>query len=126
MQKAAFRIIYSWVAVFLWCGVIFYLSSIPNLKTELGFWDLILRKIAHITEYAALFLLARKAFYETGSNRGRKRVFLWAIGFSVLYAFSDEYHQSFVPGRCQSLIDVGIDTAGVIAGFIGYNAVKDK
>lgn len=110
--------------VLIWCGFIFYLSSIPNLRTELGFLDLILRKIAHITEYAVLFLLSRKAFRETDSNWSRKRVHVWAIVFSVLYAFSDEYHQSFVPGRCQSIIDVGIDSAGVLAGFIGYNAGK--
>src|SRR5437867_2957870 len=41
-----------WLPVLLWAGVIFALSSVPSLGTGLGAWDTILRKGAHVTEYA--------------------------------------------------------------------------
>ena len=43
-----------WLAVLVWCAVIFWFSSIPSLGTGLGAWDLLLRKAAHMTEYAIL------------------------------------------------------------------------
>ena len=36
----------------------------------------------------------------------------------VLYAISDEIHQLFVPGRTGCILDVGIDTLGIITGII--------
>ena len=44
--------------------------------------------------------------------------FLVSIGVGIIYAISDELHQSFIPGRSPSAIDVGIDTAGVIIGIL--------
>lgn len=44
--------------------------------------------------------------------------FLVSIGVGIIYAISDELHQSFIPGRSPSAIDVGIDTAGVILGIL--------
>jgi VanZ family protein len=35
----------------------------------------------------------------------------------VLFAVSDEFHQSFVPGRTASLMDVGLDLIGIFLGF---------
>ncbi|OGS36505.1 MAG: hypothetical protein A2293_00590 [Elusimicrobia bacterium RIFOXYB2_FULL_49_7] len=110
--------ILSWLPVLLWCSLIYYLSSLPHLKTELGVWDLVLRKIAHVTEYAVLFLLVRRAVSHTASSRRTPFVHTVAVIFSVLYAASDEYHQSFVPGRGPSVVDVGIDTAGVMTGLL--------
>jgi len=43
---------------------------------------------------------------------------LVSLGVGLLYAISDEYHQSFVIGRGPSILDVGIDTAGVFAGIL--------
>lgn len=52
----------NWVFVFLWAGLIFFLSHQPDLRSGLpGQWDFILRKLAHITEYAILTLLLIKA-----------------------------------------------------------------
>ncbi len=92
-----------WLPVLVWAAVIFTFSSIPSLSTHLGTWDLILRKAAHMTEYAILALLLRRA---TGSSG-------WAFALAVAYAASDEFHQTFVRGRHGSPIDVGIDAVGV-------------
>jgi VanZ family protein len=111
------RILSSWLPLFAWAALIFYLSSVPHLQTQLGIWDLILRKLAHMTEYAVLFLLARRAFATFPSLQGKKLTLAAAI-FAVLYAASDEWHQSFVPGRGPSVIDVGIDSTGVLIGWL--------
>lgn len=47
-----------------------------------------------------------------------KREILEVVGFVILYAISDEYHQSFIPGRGASFRDVCIDTLGGISGVL--------
>ena len=47
----------AWLPVIVWAGVIFAFSSVPSLGTGLGTWDLVLRKLAHVSEYAVLGLL---------------------------------------------------------------------
>jgi VanZ family protein len=103
----ASRTLALWLPVALWAGVIFALSSVPSLGTGLGTWDLVLRKCAHVGEYAVLaFLLARAL--------GREAP---ALALGILYAASDEFHQAFVPGRHASPVDVAIDTLGLLAGL---------
>ena len=97
-----------WLPVVLWAGLIFALSSVPDLGTGLGTWDLVLRKIAHFCEYAVLGGLLLRAV-------GRELV---AVAAGALYAASDELHQHFVAGRHAAFRDVAIDTAGVLAGVL--------
>lgn len=95
-------------------AVIFLLSAEPNLSSGLGFWDLILRKLAHIGSYCLLTLLWWRALARHGG-----RALPLAMLISFLYAVSDEYHQSFVEGRNGSPVDVAIDTVGIgIAGLL--------
>lgn len=101
-----------WLPVFIWCGVIFWLSNTPNLSTNLGFWDVILRKIAHITEYFILNLLLYRAFKNTFTLKLLYLV-LWSAILSLIYAISDELHQLFVPTRNGNLEDVLIDSVGI-------------
>jgi VanZ family protein len=90
-------------------ALIFFLSAQPNLSTHLGLIDLIGRKIAHLCEYALLcFLWWRPLTTRTGP----KKAVVLALVICVVYAISDEYHQSFVPGRSSEPSDVGIDSAG--------------
>jgi VanZ family protein len=91
----------------MWAAVIFAFSSIPSLSSGLGTWDLVLRKLAHMTEFAILAVLLVRA---TGS-------YAWAFGLTVAYAASDEVHQLFVRGRHGSPIDVGIDAVGAAIGL---------
>jgi len=55
------RAVSLWLPVVVWAAVIFLFSSIPSLGTGLGVWDTILRKGAHMTEYAILGLLLLRA-----------------------------------------------------------------
>jgi VanZ family protein len=102
------RLLSTWAPVVLWAGLIFGLSSVPNLGTELGTWDLVLRKLAHFGEYAVLGLLLVRAF-------GREPL---AAAAGVAYAATDELHQHFVHGRHAAFRDVAIDSAGVLAGLL--------
>ena len=95
-----------WIPVVLWAGVIFTLSSVPDLGTGLGTWDLVLRKLAHTAEYALLGALLYRAV------RRPATAFVLASAFAV----TDEFHQTFVAGRHGSPVDWLIDTAGAAIG----------
>lgn len=102
-----------WLPVLIWLGVIFAFSSYPTgTATEIIWWDFIIKKTAHVVEYAILSLLFYRAFINSGVNK--KKAGILAIFISVSYGLSDEYHQSFTPGRTPKLRDVGFDTIGAI------------
>jgi VanZ family protein len=105
-----------WLPVVLWAGVIFALSSIPSLGTGLGTWDLVLRKVAHMAEYAVLGGLLQRAV-------GREPL---AILLGSAYAVTDELHQSFVTGRQGAPLDWLIDTIGVVAGVLLFARWADS
>ena len=114
----------SWVLVFLWSALIFYLSNIPYLRIEqLGFLDFVLRKIVHITEYAVLCILYIRAFKNT-TKLADTKVYLLSVIFSIIYAITDEIHQSFVPGRSCNFFDLLFDTTGVLLGSVIYKKYK--
>ncbi len=97
-----------WLPVAAWAALIFALSSVPDLGTGLGSWDLALRKLAHTGEYAVLGALLLRALRRP----------LPAAGLAIAYAASDEVHQTFVVGRQGQPLDVLIDAAGVLAGVL--------
>jgi VanZ family protein len=104
------RTLTHWLPVVLWAALIFALSSIPSLSSGLGSWDLALRKGAHLTEYAILGLLLSRALLRE----------VPALALGVLYAVSDELHQSFVRGRHAAPLDVAIDAIGVVIGVTAW------
>ena len=89
-------------------ALIFVLSAQPNLDSGLGTLDLILRKLAHATEYALLTLAWAWALRPAT----RLSVPLAAL-IALIYAATDEYHQSFVAGRTGTAADVVVDALGV-------------
>jgi VanZ family protein len=97
-----------WLPVVAWAAVIFAISSIPSLSSGLGTWDTILRKGAHMTEYALLGFLLVRALRDD------------ALAFygALVYASTDELHQAFVRGRHGSAVDVGIDAIGAFLGVV--------
>ena len=76
----------------------------------------IIRKGAHVSIYTLVGILMM-SFISTYKIH-LKYKFLISILVGLIYASSDEIHQSFIPGRTASIIDVGIDTAGVLLGII--------
>ena len=76
--------------------------------------DFIIRKVAHVTEYAILSLLVSRSVGIKMNSTIRER--LVPAGISSLYALSDEFHQSFVPSRGATYTDVMWDTLGAIIG----------
>lgn len=112
------RLVFLWLPVFTWMGLIFYLSGRPELKAAEGPMDFWTRKPAHMVEYAILFLLSFRAMRESFSWK-RRDVYVGAGALSFLYALTDELHQLSVPLREGKVVDLGFDLLGiVIAAFI--------
>ena len=105
----------AWLPVIVWAAVIFAFSSVPSLSTELGTWDTILRKLAHLAEYAILGALLCRALRRPGL----------AILAAILYAVSDEIHQTFVEGRVGAPLDVRIDALGAAVGVLLWTRLRD-
>lgn len=103
-----------WGLAFFLMGVIFIFSSIPSDEMpDFGSADLTVKKLGHMAGYA---LLANAFLFALGPEKPGS---FWAAwGLTVLYALSDELHQSFVPGRNASWIDVGIDSVGALLGLM--------
>lgn len=105
-----------WLPVVIWAAVIFGFSSIPSLGTDLGVWDTVLRKLAHLGEYAVLGVLLARALRRTAP----------ALVLGSLYAVTDELHQLLVPGRAGRPLDWAIDTAGVVAGALLWRRARHR
>ncbi len=120
-----------WAPVIVWAAVIFTFSThwftsdntaeiaepflhwlFPNLTPDgIGFIHHIIRKCGHLTEYFILGWLVLRAI-RAGRRDMRLAWALATIGIVAAYASSDEFHQSFVPGRGASIYDVMLDTTG--------------
>lgn len=142
MEKAK-----AWMGALAWMGVIFLMSAMPGevsgaqsgrltewMMSAIAFLfgrdaaagvppetlHLLVRKGAHMAEYAILFLLYRRALAKSGARRPG----LAALCLCAAYAATDELHQAFVAGRGPSAVDVGIDTLGAAAGWGVRSAVR--
>ena len=130
-----------WLPVMLWMGFIFVMSTevgtashtsrilgpllkwlVPSISSEaIGIVHTLVRKGGHLTEYAVLALLGLRAVLRSQRGRNRAPSFFrsacLAALISAAYATTDEFHQSFVPGRTASGYDVAIDTTGAVAAL---------
>ena len=130
-----------WGPLVLWMGLIFWASADAasghrgsRLLGPLLRWCLpeaspqrideiifVLRKVAHVSEYAVLAWLAQRLFLALDmaatASRRMIRSALLAWPFCVVYAISDEWHQTFVPTRVGTPWDVLIDSAGAALGL---------
>src|SRR6266542_2711059 len=103
-------------------AVIFFLSPQESGGAH-GVFDLLLRKLAHVTEYAALTLCWWRALRGLGVSRENRVAIALAIGIALAYSASDEFHQTFVRGRHGTPVDVLIDSIGMtIAAAIASRA----
>lgn len=86
---------------------------VPSASPEfLSWFHFLIRKLGHLSEYAILATLAARAFRRSSHEFIRLHWFEFSLFLAMLYALTDEFHQSFVPSRTASLHDSMIDSAG--------------
>ncbi len=116
----------AWIPALAWMGIIFYLSSLPQvLPLPSPLLDLVVKKSSHMVGYGVLAW-----FYYLGLTiAGRvppEEAMPWAWGMALFYAATDEFHQGFVPGRHSSPLDVMIDGTGAILGLLLVRWIDSK
>ena len=105
-----FSLTFSLLAL-VWMVTIFWFSNQSSLfALPEDLWDRIFKKSAHAFAYGVLWWLWWRA---SGRRAGL------ALLLTVLYALSDEWHQTFVPGRHGQLFDVGVDSLGALVAMFG-------
>lgn len=137
MTRHTFKTFFKyWGPAILWMGVVFFMATeafsfqntvsfvqsilhfiFPGLSPEeMNLLHAVIRKAGHVIEYFILGIFLFRAFRDGSTMKWKWRWSIFALIGVVLWAVSDEFHQSFVPSRTASVIDVGIDTAGGILG----------
>ena len=84
--------------------------------------DKVVRKLAHYSIYTLGGILIINYAYTTDKNIKQKIVY--SIAFGAFYAITDELHQFFVSNRSARILDVGIDTLGVMTGILIYILIR--
>jgi VanZ family protein len=137
-----------WLPPVLWMAVIVGFSTDAGSESHTEHWLLpilrelapwatpallealhwLVRKTAHLSEYAILAALWLRAFVR-GLNLTPRTAGLLAVAISVAWAILDELHQSFVPSRSASLADVLVDSAGAVIALpiahVGWRQAVD-
>lgn len=104
-----------WFPVFIYSGIIFYISSMESVPTpDIVHFD----KVLHVCEYVPFGFLTARAIYYSKSTFSINKIILLTALAALFYGVSDEFHQSFVDGRHASVLDVCADVIGGIFG--GY------
>lgn len=106
------RLLNAWLPLVAWMGLIFLLSAQSRFPQTETFWvDALLGHGAHIFVFGVLAVLWVRAL--------GNRPWAWpaALALTMLYALSDEFHQSFVPGRCMDPWDLLLDGIGAALGL---------
>ena len=102
--------------------VIFLFSSQVGAESSKISNDLIIRKLGHFSEYMALgfcsFCYLSNIFIEKDKMKDIKKTVIFSFLFSIFYASSDEFHQTFVAGRDGNITDVLIDSSGALVGIL--------
>ncbi len=98
----------------------FFFGSKMSLSEFFEVYGQPIRKLAHFTEFMILGILVIANYREYADDKKASVPLL----FSVLYAFSDEFHQYFTEGRFCSLKDVLIDSSGALCGVLLYHLLE--
>jgi VanZ family protein len=110
----------TWGPAAIWAAVLFLLSSVsdsPGVD-----WLPIGDKIGHLVLYG---VMGAALAWRRWSSRGRLTHYFYLV-LGLLYAVSDEWHQSFVPGRDASLLDLTADGLGLLLGYAALLAFLSR
>jgi VanZ family protein len=107
------RLASTWLPALVWMAVIFAFST-RHGGGHLAPAEVLLRKLAHVTEYFVLTALLVRALRRSTPATAVPV----AMAAALAYAASDEWHQSFVPGRTATPRDVAIDAVGIALAAI--------
>lgn len=99
-------------------GIRDHSPSDKNVKFVVNKLNPLIRKIAHATVYFILAILLLLALGTKKENFIRNALLTVLLCF--LYALTDEYHQTFVPGRAGMFTDCLIDTSGAVVAVLVY------
>jgi len=108
-----------WGPAIAYMAFIYLLSEQPKnggIIPDLGEMDFFIKKLAHFLEYGLLALLLLRAV--RGPQPITWQLIVWTLILTVLYAATDEYHQTFVPGRAGRWQDVIIDASGALLALV--------
>ncbi len=114
-----------WLPVLLWAGLIYFVSSLPGGVIPSVFFGQDI--LFHFFEYIALAIVLYRALTNSGFSVRwhRKKQLYLVIVYCLAYAISDELHQRFVPERFFSIIDLFVDSLGVVLGSVLYPAFAE-
>lgn len=118
-MKAFKNFVLYWLPPIILMIIIFMLSSRQRISVADSYSvNFTFFKSLHLIEYATLYILLFRAFYKSFINKLHiNYIFGLAITVAILYAISDEFHQTFTPTRQGSPRDVIIDTIGILIAF---------
>ncbi|MGC8856094.1 MAG: VanZ family protein [Anaerolineae bacterium] len=111
-----------WWPSIVMMALIFAFSARPSEELpDFGCWDTLFKKSGHVLGYGLLAL----SYWSALSFRRERGGLAWLL--TVLYALSDEFHQSFVAGRHASLLDVFLfDNLGALLAIGAFRFFKRK
>lgn len=87
-----------------------------QMNLHISIPEFIIRKGAHMSEYAVLTMTFIYGFYK--SEFKQFQVYSFSLLATFLYACTDELHQLFIGGRAGQITDVLIDTSGGILAIV--------
>ncbi len=115
MQVLTENRLFRWAAAVIWMALIFFLSSQSRLPLlPLGWADALQDIAGHFVAFGVLAILFAWAL----SGSGVAHPLWWSLAMVLLYALSDEFHQSFVPGRHPDAFDIATDAAGATCALL--------
>ena len=137
-RRLRIRLWIRWVTTLCWALLIYHLStegfgssftawvlsqilSLFQLHVSPGtleFLNFLVRKLAHLTEYAVFAQLVYVSLLGVAQLEWKPRAAFWSAVVAGTYSLTDEFHQLFVPNRTASLVDCAIDTTGAVLGLL--------
>jgi VanZ family protein len=121
LKKSSFRrgFVYGAPVIF-YAALIFFLSSVSKFPEEVSFINGI-DNWSHCIEYYFFGLLICRWLINERNRFIKKNAHLFTILIGICFGLSDEWHQSYVPGRDATIGDVLADSLGIIAAAVTYH-----